>query len=219
MINFTYQLLDTTDKIKQVLDNRLIIKYILDMDSINLATVALLSARNYNKEYFQDIDLSKFKDSKDEDIRSVANKIINKTRDVTSYERMMYLHTIPLFKSVKFYNLQLLAKSTEILEIKKGEYIIRQGEAGDALFIILDGKVEADKDGTVINTLGTQEYFGAVALLGDVTRTVSVKAVEDVTLLTLSKEALKQFMNDNPVISAKVMKNIIRTLLGNKKYK
>ena len=59
------------------------------------------------------------------------------------------------------------------MQFTKGAYIIKQGEAGDSLFIIIKGSVEAQTDGVVINRLHDKDYFGAVALLGEITRTAS----------------------------------------------
>lgn len=210
---------DNIKHLEVATDNQTIMKYLISMDSPSISSAALLASKNYDKGFFENIDTQRLINSKDKDIQDLIHKIINKTKNITTYEQMMYLHNIPLFETVKFYPLKLFARSTEVLKFKKDEYIIRQGEAGDTLFIIIDGKVELQTDGISSGLLGKKDYFGAVALLGDITRTASVKAIQKVTLLTLSKDAFKTFMHANPNISVKLMKNIINRLLENKSCK
>ncbi len=99
---------------------------------------------------------------------------------------------------------------------KKDEYIIRKGEVGDKLYIIIEGFAQANTDGKLGNKLGDADYFGAISLLGDITRTVSVKALTDIRVLTLSKESFKNFIYDNPKVSIKLIKEIIHRLVDNK---
>lgn len=65
--------------------------------------------------------------------------------------------------------------------------IVRQGEAGDTYFAIADGTVEV-KGGVVETTLTRGDGFGEIALIDDVPRTATVRAVTDATLVAIARE-------------------------------
>lgn len=208
---------DSIKEVKEVSDNQPIIKYLLENDSKLIAAAALLSTMNYPHEFFADINLDKFTQSDDEEIKALAYKILLQTNNITTYERMMYLHNIPLLEGIKYHELYLLANSTQILTFEPDKYIIEQGGVAHTLFIITSGKVNVEIDGKVTEQLGDEDYFGAVAILADTTRMASVKSITDVTMLTLSKNAFKKFLYENPKISIKLMKEVINKLLDKSK--
>ena len=72
--------------------------------------------------------LERFKSLKeDQDISDLLYKIMNNFNKITNYDKMIYLHNIPIFKSIKFRELNLLANSAKILNFKSNEYIVKQG--------------------------------------------------------------------------------------------
>jgi CRP-like cAMP-binding protein len=69
-----------------------------------------------------------------------------------------------------------------------GEVIVTQGDRGDEFFVIADGNVAVDVDGTPRPPLGPGDFFGEIALLHDVPRTASITAVEPVDALIIDRE-------------------------------
>ncbi len=73
-----------------------------------------------------------------------------------------------------------------------GQTIIRQGDVGREMYIIQSGKVEVSSESpqgiTALAQLGPGDYFGEIAVLEDVRRTATVRALEPVTLLRISRE-------------------------------
>jgi NADH:ubiquinone reductase (H+-translocating) len=74
---------------------------------------------------------------------------------------------------------------------EKDEFVFRQGDLGDALFVILKGSVailvEADGEQRQITTLKAGEYLGELALMGDTARTASVQCLEPTDLLVINR--------------------------------
>ena len=88
--------------------------------------------------------------------------------------------------------LRALARQLQPASVPKGTSIINQGEQGDALFIIEDGRCEVVVEESpghqiVIAFLGPGDFFGEMALISEETRTASVRALEDCQLLTLDR--------------------------------
>ena len=61
-------------------------------------------------------------------------------------------------------------------ELEPGTVLVEQGEAGDELFLLLDGVLEVDVDGTPIAEIGPGAIVGERALLEGGTRTASLRA-------------------------------------------
>jgi len=66
-----------------------------------------------------------------------------------------------------------------------GTRIFDQGQVGTALYMLRRGYVDIIRDGAVINTVGPGDFFGEIAVLGEMPRTASASAVGEVDALVL----------------------------------
>jgi CRP-like cAMP-binding protein len=90
-----------------------------------------------------------------------------------------FLITVPLFRSLKRGQLETLAKQARVQTFDAGQEIVTQGKPGVGLFILMSGEaqvVHMQPDGTrtVVNVLGSTDFFGELALLTEGPRTASV---------------------------------------------
>ena len=90
------------------------------------------------------------------------------------------LRNIPLFAKVEPAKLKLLAFTSERLEYMAGDELFRQGDYGDAAYIILEGEadvlVDTPEGAVKVATLGKNDIIGEIAILCDVPRTATVVA-------------------------------------------
>ena len=100
-----------------------------------------------------------------------------------------------------------------------GALIFRQGDAGDCMYVIQAGHVDAlhERDGqeVLLTTLGEGDIFGEIAIFQKETRSATVRARGEVRLLTLDKRAFLQRVHQDPSLAYRIlqkMSNRIREL-------
>ena len=218
------RLLNELSKLKQTLkvcglskkqSNINIVKKYVKSDYSLLANIALLNLKNYNSSEYNDVDFNKFSYSPDKNINELSNKIITGSNDLVFYETIMYLQSVSFFSNIKFQQLSSLAKSTNLIEFSKDEVIINQHDIADSLYIILDGEVEVEVNKKIVANLGTGTCFGEIAIVADVKRTATVRSITSILALKLSAKHFQLFIEDNPKISIKLMKDIVNKLIQN----
>ena len=126
------------------------------------------------------------------------------------------LRTIPLFAKIEPSKLKLLAFTSERLEFMDGDPLFRQGDVGDAAYIILDGVADVMVDtptGAVkVASLRRNDIIGEIAILCDVPRTATVVAAGDLATLKVSKDGFFHLVNQFPQIGVEVMHELASRL-------
>jgi CRP-like cAMP-binding protein len=76
---------------------------------------------------------------------------------------------------------------------------VREGDVGDRWYVIADGEVELERNGTLLDTLARGDEFGEIALLHEVRRTGDVKARARCLLYALEKEPFVAAVTGHPL--------------------
>ena len=112
------------------------------------------------------------------------------------YEQL--LASVPLFASLAPELMEpILAAGTE-RSYAAGETIVREGDPGDHLYVVLDGTVRAERGGRVLKTFGAGEFFGEVAVLDGRSRSADVVAESDARCLLVPREVLREALVAEP---------------------
>src|SRR2546423_1792276 len=92
-------------------------------------------------------------------------------RRVTLREEVDLLQRIPLFANVEASKLKLLAFTSERIAFESGQVLFRQGDAGDAAYIIIEGEAEVLVNGSSgpiqVALLARNDIVGEIAILCD----------------------------------------------------
>jgi CRP-like cAMP-binding protein len=134
-------------------------------------------------------------------------------------EKVDFLATVSLFSHLKAEELQRLADQSRYCSFKFGDIIIREGERGDRLFVLISGKAKVFKSyGTNkekrLRTLKPPAYFGEIALIDDLVRSATVVALGDIKTLCLDKLNLDREIEKSPIIAKKLLQMLNRRLLA-----
>ncbi len=94
-------------------------------------------------------------------------------------------------------------------EYKAGEIVFRQGDAGNCMFVIQKGEVEAlaESDGRQLRlrTMGRNEFFGEMALFEKDVRTATIRAVKPTRILTIDKKNFLGGVHEDPSLSFRIL--------------
>jgi MFS family permease len=108
------------------------------------------------------------------------------------------LASVPIFAPLPGASLEHLAARLVPLRLGPGEVIVREGDAGDRFYIVVEGEVEVSQYDRVVSELGPGGYFGEIALLRDVPRTATVTARTDVVLYALDRDDFLASVTGHP---------------------
>lgn len=140
-----------------------------------------------------------------------------KKRPLTSAEKIAFLKSTDLFKEISVEKLFQIAASLVVQNFKAGEIIISQGDAGDSMFMIIDGKVSVEVENSLgksalMATLEAGKSFGEMSLLDSRPRSATVKAIEDCKCLKLEGEELKRLATGDPEMALELAATLSRRL-------
>jgi hypothetical protein len=128
--------------------------------------------------------------------------------------RLAALRRTPLFDAVPGEALGDLAHIGRLEAVLKGKVIMREGEPGDALFVVHSGRLRARRDGAPLSDLGPGDGFGELALVDGGPRTATVEAVEDAQLLRLPRDAFLAVLAARPELGLGLLQALARWLRG-----
>lgn len=127
-------------------------------------------------------------------------------------ERIILLKAVGIFSETPEEVLAEVAVLLEEVEAKTGESIIKQGDLGNSLYIIIDGRVKVHDDSRIITELNQSEVFGEFSLLDPGPRIVTVTALEDTRLFQLDQEAFLELLDNHSTIARKTIQVLVRYL-------
>lgn len=126
------------------------------------------------------------------------------------------LRSIPLFAKVEPSKLKLLAFTSERLTYPAGENLFRQGDFGDAAYIVISGEadvlVETPGGEVRVASVGPSDIVGEIAILCDVPRTATVRARTELTALRIAKDGFFHLVTQFPHVAVEIMHELARRL-------
>jgi len=103
-------------------------------------------------------------------------------------EHVRLIKSNPLFGWLPPIALSRLASRVEEFELQAGAVLLRQGDPGEAAYLIETGELVADRDGREIGRLQAGAVVGEIALLHNAPRMATVRALTDCRLLTIDRD-------------------------------
>ncbi len=131
---------------------------------------------------------------------------------LSTVEKVLFLKSIELFSQIPGEELAQVALISTEEQREPGEEIFAEGDAGDALYLVLAGTVRVHKADRVIAELGERECFGEMAILDTSPRSATVTAGPGARLLRIAREDFQEILSDKPEIALGIIKVLSRRL-------
>jgi CRP-like cAMP-binding protein len=138
---------------------------------------------------------------------------------LTTIEKMMMLRQVPIFSELDADDLEGLSAIVEERRINKEKDLFREGDVGDAVYLIVKGRVRVfvgggDRPEKTINELGPGACIGEMAVLDSSPRSATVRALERTRALRVPGEGFKRVMSERPEMSEAIVAELVRRMRG-----
>ncbi len=131
---------------------------------------------------------------------------------ISTVEKVLFLKGVDLFRTIPGEELSHIAQITEEQEYDPQQVIFNEGDAGDAMYLIVDGKVKVHSGEKIFAEFGTKQCFGEMSILDSEPRSASVTALTDLTLLRIQRDDFAEILAEKPEISRSIIKVLTRRL-------
>jgi CRP/FNR family transcriptional regulator, cyclic AMP receptor protein len=136
-------------------------------------------------------------------------------------EKLELLRTVPLFSGLSIRELRRIGELADEVDLPAGRVLMRQGEHGSEMLVVIDGSARIERDGAVIAERGAGEVLGEIALLDGGPRTATVTLTRDSRLLVLGRREFQAAMDELPDVRLRVLEAVaqrVRTLDSSKAH-
>ena len=120
------------------------------------------------------------------------------------------LKELPLFEGISSRHLRRIPARAK--RYGPGESIVREGDPGNAFYVVLDGKVRVDtpKGSSVVLKAG--DSFGEMALLDGAPRSADITADGEVTVMVIGRPAFQKLLRSEPQMAAVLLRTLASRL-------
>lgn len=127
-----------------------------------------------------------------------------------SDEVAAHLGEVPLFSRCSKKELRTVAQSLDVREVPEGARLVRQGEAGDSFFVLIEGSAVVRRNGRKLAMLGPGDFFGELAVLDPAPRNADVIAAGPVTVGALDVRAFRSLLRSLPTMNERLLAGLSR---------
>ena len=122
------------------------------------------------------------------------------------------LKSIPIFAGLGRRELEQIARLVDEVDVPAGRVLMRQGETGSEMFIVVSGSFTIDRNGNVIRECGAGVALGEMAILSEGPRTATVTANEPGRLLVVGHREFHALLDVAPEISKHLLETLARRI-------
>lgn len=130
-------------------------------------------------------------------------------------DKVRLLEKVDLFSGLKERELKSLAEFCVDRLFEKGQTLVKQGDSGLGLYVLVSGKVKIVKttssgEKLEIAVLGPGDFFGEMTVLDSSPRSADVIAIEDTKCLLLTAWEFKARLEEHPEMALKVLPVVVK---------
>jgi CRP-like cAMP-binding protein len=131
-------------------------------------------------------------------------------------DEVQTLKEVPIFASIEPSKLKLLAFACDRMTYRKGQDLFRQGDQGDAAFVLLSGTanviVSSASGELTVAEVGRNAVVGEMSILCNIPRTATVRATSKLEALRISQDHFLALTNEFPAVASEIMRTLVTRL-------
>lgn len=127
-------------------------------------------------------------------------------------EKILFLMSVPIFAKLPGEDLAPLARVSEVINFHAGDRIFKEGEMGDALYVVMRGEVAIEKGTRRLAALGPREAFGEMSVLDASERSADAVSLSESEVLKIDSEAFYDIMHEQVEIAEGVIRVLTQRL-------
>jgi CRP-like cAMP-binding protein len=128
---------------------------------------------------------------------------------LTDEEKAAVLARLPLFEGISSDSLARLTAVVGEQDFAAGQFIVRQGQVGTGLYVVLSGRVRVVRGSDELAVLAPGDFFGELAVIDQRPRAASVEAVEPTRCLALASWDLLELLEHDSKLSLNLIRGMV----------
>ncbi len=134
--------------------------------------------------------------------------------NLDTQSKLMCIQNLFLFRYLNEQELVRVLKIVYDQHYKSGAVVFKEGDPGDAMYLVFSGGVEVMKGDHHLTTISTGGHFGELAFMDGHPRSATVSAMEPTTLLTIKRNDFRALTRTDPVIASKLLWCFVLNMAG-----
>jgi CRP-like cAMP-binding protein len=130
----------------------------------------------------------------------------------TKNAKVEMLKRVPLFSDCSRRELNEVATIADEIHFPAGKALMKEGDAGKELVVVVDGTVEITRGGKRVPPKGDASFFGEAALLTGTPRNATVTTTSPVRALVITARSFGRLLTDSPGIQRKILVSLASRL-------
>jgi CRP/FNR family cyclic AMP-dependent transcriptional regulator len=139
--------------------------------------------------------------------------------DAIGYASQMHalIERSPLFENFNLAEIRLMSNFMQVFRAESGMEIIREGDAGDFMMLLIDGRIEVFKQDRwnaprLIAILDPGKTVGEMSMIDGEPRFATCVAADRSVVAVLTREALARIILEQPILGAKILMELVMML-------
>jgi len=204
-------------------DRTAILSYFLAKQDWLTVSLSLSMARDENMKEIDSDTLTALTKSENDHLRQAAYSVIEQQKnnsgkkedpmgpEITISDKILHLKGIEIFEGLSVGELAAVASVTEEAVYPPGEIVIKEGDPGETMYLIISGEVsvlksQGEDHEIELDRISGGDYFGEMALFEDTLRSATIRTEKESSCLVLHKQEFKEIVREYPQIALHICK-------------
>ena len=133
---------------------------------------------------------------------------------LSTLEKVIFLQEIDIFENTETEDLAYIAAIADEIIYPPATVLFKEGDVSDGMYLVIQGHVQIEYQGSVVTTAREKDAFGTWALFDDTHRVTMATVIEETRLLRIDRDAFMDLLADNIRITQGILKTLSKKLRG-----